>query len=167
MKKLIPFLLLLIFSFGVEAKIISTLDLKSDKIGNVLIFISKDCPCSQGNLSYINKLAQEFSDYNFIAIHSKKNTSNDEVEKYVQEKNLSFNIVNDSDLKIANTYKALKTPHAFILKGNEIVYNGGITNTTMPDNAKEFFLKDALTSMKHNGKPDKAETKTLGCFISR
>jgi len=156
-----------IFSLGVDAKIITTLELKKNKIGNVLIFVSKDCPCSLSNLSYINNLASEFTDYNFVGIHSKKDIGNDEVQAFIQNNNLSFDIINDSDLKIANTYKALKTPHAFILKNEEIVYNGGITNSTMPENAKELFLHDALMSMKAKGRPDKSETKTLGCFISR
>lgn len=157
----------IICSFSAHAKIVSTLELKTNKIGNVLIFISKDCPCSKGNLSYINSLANEFSEFNFVAIHSKKNVSNEEVQKYLQDKNLSFDIINDSNLKIADTYKALKTPHAFILKGDSVVYNGGITNTTMPENAKEFYLRDALLSIKATGKPTKSETRTLGCFISR
>lgn len=156
-----------IFSISLEAKIVSSLELKKDKVGNVLIFISKDCPCSKGNLNYINQLVLDYPDYNFVAVHAKKDVSSKDVQAYIQNNKLNFDIVNDADLKIANVYNALKTPHAFILKGNEIVYNGGITNSTMPEHAKEFFLKDALESMKKNGRPDKAETKTLGCFITR
>lgn len=156
-----------IFSFSLKAKIVSSLELKKDKVGNVLIFISKDCPCSKGNLNYINQLVLDYPDYNFVAVHTKKDVSSKDVQAYIQDKKLNFDIVNDADLKIANVYNALKTPHVFILKGDEIVYNGGITNSTMPEHAKEFFLKDALESMKKNGKPDKAETKTLGCFITR
>ena len=120
----------IICSFSIDAKIVSTLELNTTRIGIVLIFISKDCPCSKGNLSYINSLAKEFTDFNFVAIHSKKNVSNEEVQTYLQDKNLSFDTVNDSSLKLADTYMALKTPHAFILKGDTVVYNGGITNTT-------------------------------------
>jgi hypothetical protein len=161
------FLFLAILISRAEAKIVTGLELKQNKIANVLIFISRDCPCSKANLGYINKLAQEFTDYNFVAIHAKKNSTNEQLEEYLQDKKFSIDIVNDSDLKLANTYKALKTPHAFIIKGNDVLYNGGITNSTMPEYAKEFFLRDALASMKKNGKPDKSETKTLGCFIAR
>ena len=154
-------------SYSLQAKLIQSFELNKNKIGNVLIFISKDCPCSKGNLSYVDNLSIQFPNYQFIGIHSKKNSSNDEVLHYIQDKNLHFDVYNDFDLKLANTYKALKTPHAFILKGNEVVYNGGITNTTMPDNAKEHFLKEALLSMTKTGKPDRAETRTLGCFIVR
>ena len=146
---------------------VPSLELKNNAIGNVLIFISKDCPCSKANLSYINNLAIEFNEFNFVAIHSKKHVSNEEVQNYLQDKNLSFDLINDSDLKLADIYKALKTPHAFIVKNNTVIYNGGITNTTMPENAKEHFLRDALLSIKTTGKPTKSETRTLGCFISR
>ena len=161
------FIITFFLSFSLQAKLIQSFELNNNKKGNVLIFISKDCPCSKGNLSYIDTLSIQFPDYRFIGIHSKKNSSDDEVLHYIEDKNLHFDVYNDSDLKLANTYKALKTPHAFILKGNEVVYNGGITNTTIPDNAKEHFLKEALTSMSKSGKPDRAETRTLGCFIVR
>lgn len=160
-------LAILFFTLNSEARLLSKLELKKDKLGNVLIFISKDCPCSKGNLDYINKLASEFNDYQFIAIHSKKNASDALVESYLQDKKLNFDVINDSDLKLADTYHALKTPHAFILRGQEIVYNGGITNTTMPENAKEAFLKDALMDIRKSGVPHKKETRTLGCFIAR
>ncbi|RPJ66213.1 MAG: hypothetical protein EHM20_17550 [Alphaproteobacteria bacterium] len=142
--------------------------LKNTAHPTVVIFISKDCPCSKGNLDYINQLSLEYKNMNFIGIHSKKNTLPEDVLAYLQDKKLNFEIYNDSDLKITDLFKALKTPHAFIVSTNgEVVYNGGVSNSTFPKNAKEFFLKDALTDIQNNKLPSKAETKTLGCFIVR
>lgn len=134
----------------------------------VLIFISKDCPCSKGNFSYINELSINYPEFKFIVVHSKKGTSVSEVRSYLSDKKVNFEVINDSNLSIASRLNALKTPHAFILnlKG-DVIYNGGVTNSTFPENAKEFFLKNALEDLKNNRPIAKNETKTLGCFIAR
>lgn len=159
--------LLILFSVVGECKLIQQLELKKDKLANVLIFVSKDCPCSNANLSYVNKLVDEFNDFNFIAVHSKKNTTDSQLQDYLKNNQVAFDLINDADLKIADTYQALKTPHAFILTKEKVVYNGGITNTTNPKNAKMFYLKEALEDIRNGRAPIKAETRTLGCFIAR
>jgi peroxiredoxin len=134
----------------------------------VLIFLSKDCPCSKGNLGYINDLSKTYPNFKFIGIHSKKGTSLNAVKDYLNDKKVNFEILNDSNLSIANKFNALKTPHIFILnpKG-EIIYTGGVSNSTFPENAKELFLKNALEDLKNNRPIAKNETKSLGCIISR
>ena len=128
-------------AYSINKEVSQVISLQNGKLSTVAIFLSKDCPCSKGNLDYINELSKEFPEFQFIGIHSKKNTSNDEIKSYLKDKPLHFDIYNDSDLKIADLFKALKTPHAFILNPQgEIVYNGGITNSTFPKNAKEFFF---------------------------
>ena len=181
MKKIFSFCLLLcslplfaginldkISLFSLKKNAIETLALKDSATPTVVIFLSKDCPCSKGNLDYINQLAKEFKEFHFIGVHSKRNSTPSDIISYLQDKKLNFDIYNDSDLKIADQFKALKTPHAFIVstKG-DVIYAGGITNTTFPENAKEFFLKDALIEIKNNKIPTKTETRTLGCFIVR
>ncbi len=155
-------------AFSLKKNASDSINLKNTSNPTVVIFISKDCPCSKGNLDYINQLSLEYKDIHFIGIHSKKNTPPEEVSAYLQDKKLNFDVYNDNDLKITDLFKALKTPHAFIVSTNgEIVYNGGITNSTFPKNAKEFFLKDALDDIQNHKLPTKPETKTLGCFIVR
>lgn len=144
------------------------IQLAKTNMPTVVIFLSKDCPCSQGNLDYLNQLSLEFKNIHFIGIHSKKKSTAKEINAYLQDKNLNFDIYNDHDLKIADQFKALKTPHAFIVSTEGVViYNGGITNTTFSKNAKEFYLKDALLDVQNHKLPSKAETRTLGCFIER
>ena len=161
-------LMLIIFSEQEsEAKLISDLVLDQKKGATVLIFISKDCPCSKGNLPYLNTLVKDFSDFQFIAIHSKKNASDDEVLNYLQNNQLDFDVVNDKDLVIANKYKALKTPHVFIIKNDTTLYSGGVTNSTMPEKARDHYLYEALNQIKNKQALSRNNTKTLGCFIVR
>lgn len=147
---------------------IQTIELAGSPKAHVIMFLSKDCPCSKGNLDYLNNLSREFKDFSFIGVHSKKGSNAEEVNAYLQDKKLNFDVVNDSDLKIADQFKALKTPHVFVVntKG-EVVYNGGVTNTTFPENAKEHFLKTTLTELQNHKEISRPETRTLGCFIAR
>ncbi len=155
-------------AFSLKTNSNELISFKNTPRPTVVIFLSKDCPCSKGNLDYINQLSIEFKDIRFIGIHSKRNSTSEDITGYLQDKKLNFEIYNDSDLKIADNFKALKTPHAFIVNTEgAVVYNGGITNTTFPKNAKEFFLKNALLDIENHKQPAIAETRTLGCFIMR
>lgn len=157
-----------ITSYSLKKNANESISLKNADVPTVVVFLSKDCPCSKGNLDYLNQLSLEFKNFRFIGIHSKKDSKSEEIAAYLQDKKLNFDVYNDSDLKVTDQFKALKTPHVFIVNTNgEIIYNGGITNTTFPQNAKEFFLKDALNDIQNNKTPAKPETKTLGCFIQR
>lgn len=144
------------------------IDLPTKDHYSVVIFISKDCPCSKGNLSYINELSKNYPEIKFFGIHAKKGSTTEQLKNYLSDKSLNFEVVNDPEMKMTKQFEALKTPHAFIInpKG-EIIYNGGITNSTFPENAKTFFLKDRLEEIKNHKPLSMSESKTLGCFIVR
>lgn len=134
----------------------------------VVFFISKDCPCSKGNFDYLNELSRAYPEFKFLGVHSQKGIDEKEVKKYLSDKNIYFEILVDLDLAIAKKFNALKTPHVFILNlAGELIYSGGVTNSTFPKNAKDFYLKNALEDLKNHRKISKSETRTLGCFIVR
>ena len=134
----------------------------------VLIFISKTCPCTQQNIPYINELAKDFPNIDFIGIHSVKTTTQKDIDDILSQHHPKFSIVNDKDLKIANILKANRTPQAIILNDkNEVLYNGGITNRTNPKNADKLYLKNALAEIAINKEVTEKETRSLGCVIIR
>lgn len=166
--------LLLLISFHAFSSIkeIKGYSFKENKVvlrkADVIIFLNKDCPCSGSNLEYLSSLTKEFPEFTFIGIHANKDVKQSEAEEFYKDMNLSFEILNDTNLEMANTFNALKTPHVFILdKKGEIIYNGGVTNKTSPARAKNFYLKDALIDIKNGNNPKLSETKTLGCYIAR
>lgn len=176
--KYLFFIILLISNVSAAINNISGFSITSNKnisieIDNVnhpivAIFISKDCPCSKGNLNYIESLSKNYPEFKFIGIHAMKDAKIEEVKNYLKDKNISFEILTDEDLKLTDKFKALKTPHAFIVntKG-EIVYNGGISNSTFPEDAKVFYLKNALEDLKNKRPIALSESKAMGCFIVR
>ena len=96
----------------------------------------------------------------------------DENEKttqaYFKSVNLPFAVIEDSEAKLADTFKAFKTPHAFILsKENQILYEGGVTSSAKAHQASHFHLRDALLDLTSGKEIKVKEVRTLGCMISR
>jgi hypothetical protein len=134
----------------------------------VLVFLNRTCPCTQQNIPYINKLVTEFPDIEFIGVHSKKGSTLKEVNEVIESYKPQFPVIDDNKLEIANILKANRTPQVFILNSkNEIVYNGGVTDRTNPDNAKQTYLKNALSELAANKPISEKETRSLGCIILR
>ena len=143
-------------------------DLEKAKKGTVLFFLSSSCPCSNSHLPHLEDLKKEFSQFSFIGVHSHRSATKEKTQQYFGKKKLSFPILFDSNLKIANLYKAVKTPHVFILgKKGEILFHGGITNSVSFKAAKKFYLKNALLDIQKGKRPQKSFARALGCYISR
>lgn len=134
----------------------------------VLVFLNRTCPCTQQNIPYLNKLAQEFPEVEFIGVHSKKGGTLQEIKEVVEVYKPEFPVIDDNNLVIANLLKANRTPQAFILsESNEILYNGGVTDRTNPTNASKTYLKNALAEVNSHKEITEKETRSLGCVIIR
>ena len=136
--------------------------------GVVLIFLSAKCPCSNNHIQEIKTLAQEYPTFQFLAIHSNTDESEALAEPYFKALNLDFAVLNDPDAKIADLLKAFKTPHSFVISNSgQILYKGGVSNSSNPAKADQHLLKEALEDTL-NGKPVRTpEGRTLGCMITR
>lgn len=120
------------------------------------------------NIDYLENLSHEFKNYTFIAIHSNANENIEKAKQYFLEKKISFDVVSDNHSYWANILKAHRTPHSYIIdKLGNIVYQGGISDSSNPSKASAFYLKSALTNFQ-NGKPIiPSQTRVLGCKIQR
>jgi len=150
-------------------------DLNSQSLKyTVILFLSSRCPCSN---SHINEIKELYSLYgspsniamaNFVAIHSNQNETQQEAEKYFQKNNIKFPVISDVDAKIADIFKAFKTPHVFVLNNHaEIIYRGGVSSSQhFSENVKKY-LRDVLFDLSKGEKPRWTETRSLGCVILR
>lgn len=137
--------------------------------GQVVVFLSSVCPCSDSHVEELKKLFNDFPDFSFVGVHSNMDEKKEATLEYFKKLNLPFPIIRDSDLKIANQFKAYKTPHAFVLSKQQEhpVYEGGVSNSKSFENADRNFLREALINIA-NHKPVKTpKGRTLGCVISR
>lgn len=138
------------------------------KKNKVLVFLSKTCPCTQQNIPYINELAKNYPDIEFIGVHSVRNATPADIEEIRKNYKAEFTIIDDHDLKMADALKANRTPQTFLLdENNDVLYSGGVTERTNPYNAKKLYLKNALAQLSAHEEITEKETRSLGCVILR
>jgi hypothetical protein len=143
-------------------------ELKAGGKGSVLVFLSAECPCSNSHIEILKKLAKDFPHFTFLAVHSNQNESLRETKEYFQKAALPFPVIQDAGAKIADEYKALKTPHAFLLAPNgSILYKGGVTSSANGPSADTQYLRDALAEVEAGKTVSRPVGRTLGCVISR
>lgn len=136
------------------------------KLGNVIVFVSSRCPCSNSHLPYLQQLSNKYSDFQFTLVHSNQDEPNLEARNYFA--NSKIPVLDDKEAHLANELMASKTPHAFVLDANgRILYQGGVTNSSLFQTAKTFFLEDALKDIRASRPVEIPEGRTLGCVISR
>lgn len=134
----------------------------------VLIFLSTECPNSQAHIAEIKKLAEKYPDFLFAAVHANANESLEGARLYFQRLKLPFTVLQDEHGVLADRFKALKTPQAYVVSPEGgILYQGGVTDSAKPETAKEFFLQNALEDIKKGESVKVAEGRVLGCVISR
>lgn len=136
--------------------------------GLVVVFLSARCPCSKSHVNELGLLSKEYPEFSFVGVHSNVDETREITQAYFQEANLRFPIIQDRDAKIADEFKALKTPHAFVLRAKgEFLYQGGVSNSKDCEKADRKFLREALEDLHRKKAVRTAEGRTLGCAISR
>ena len=140
------------------------------KNGTVLIFISVQCPVSNGYNERMEKLAQDYKakGINVVGINSNATEDADAVKNHASEKHLTFAILKDAGNKVADKLGANRTPEAYLLDANnKLVYHGRIDNSQDPAKIESNDLRNAMDSLLA-GKPiEKSEAKAFGCTIKR
>jgi peroxiredoxin len=140
------------------------------KNGTVLLFISVQCPVSNGYNERMEKLAQDYKakGINVIGINSNSTEDAAAVKNHAAEKNLTFVILKDAGNKIADKLGATRTPEAYLLDANnKLVYHGRIDNSQNPAQIESNDLRSAIDALLA-GKPiEKTEAKAFGCSIKR
>lgn len=144
------------------------IDPKKSEKATVVVFLSAKCPCSKSHEPALTKLAEEFPEFRFVAVHSNSDEDENLSAFHFKESGLSFPVVQDKGAKIANAFGALKTPHAYIVgKSGECLFNGGVDDSKMADKATKHYLKQALVDIRLGREPQEKEVRTLGCIIKR
>ncbi len=140
----------------------------ADKKGMVVVFLSAKCPCSNSHNIELRDLAQNYKEFNFVAIHSNFDEGKELSKPYFEKAAFPFPVIEDEKAKLADQLQALKTPHAYIFASNgDVLYQGGVSNSKDCAKADRKFLREALEDL-HSAKQVKTpEGRTLGCAISR
>lgn len=135
----------------------------------VVVFLSAKCPCSASHEPVLKDLASQYSKegIEFVAVHSNQNEPTALAQDHFHSAGLGFPVLEDRGAKIADQFKALKTPHAYILQNGKIVYEGGVDDSSDAAEAKDHFLAKALAEIKEGKPVTLSKTRALGCQIKR
>jgi thiol-disulfide isomerase/thioredoxin len=140
----------------------------------VLLFLTTDCPISNGYVPELNRIKESYSPRGiaFYAVQGDATIALDEVRKHVNDFGYTFPYLLDPKESLAAYTGATTTPEAAVLSPRgELLYLGRIDNR-LQDYGKqrlqitEFDLRDALDAILA-GKPVlRARTRALGCAIT-
>jgi peroxiredoxin len=143
--------------------------LKGEK-ATVLIFISTQCPVSNGYNERMEKLAADYKakGVNVIGINANAPESLDDIKAHAARNNLTFTILKDAGSHVADQLGATNTPEAFLLDATgKLVYRGRIDNSRSGQAINSNDLRDAIEATLA-GKPiANSFVRAFGCSIKR
>ena len=140
------------------------------KNGAVLIFVSVQCPISNGYNERMTKLAEDYGarGISVIGINANNNESADAVKAHAAEKHLGFTILKDPGNKVADLLGAQHTPEAYYLDAsNKLLYHGRIDNSVNPEKVETHDLREALDQVLTGKAIAKPTSLAFGCSIKR
>ncbi len=141
----------------------------------VLLFVTTDCPLSNGYVPEFNRLAAAYAGKGlvFYAVQGDATIAADEVRRHVKEFGYRFPYLLDPQESLATITGATTTPEAAVLSpGGELLYLGRIDNR-LEDYGKrriqvtEFDLRNALDAIVSGKAVSRPRTKPFGCAIVR
>lgn len=138
----------------------------------VVCFIGTECPLAKLYSGRLDRLAEKFSDVDFIAVSSNQQDSIADLKKFRERFRVSIPIVKDIGNRVADQFNAERTPEVFLVNGNlDTLYRGRIDDQYQPGIAKPKPNRDdlliAITEHLSNHPISVPETEVDGCLIGR
>jgi peroxiredoxin len=147
-------------------------DLKSYQ-GNkavVLMFISTQCPVSNGYNDRMASLAKDYTGKGVavVGINANKQESTDEIARHAKEHGFPFPVLKDEGNVQADHFGAQVTPEVYVYDSSwTLRYHGRIDDDRRGDNVKSQDLRNALDAVLSGKDVAVTETKAFGCTIKR
>jgi thioredoxin-related protein len=143
--------------------------------GLLVIFSCNTCPYVKLSESRIKDVAQlaRANKVGIVLINSNEAQRGDEdsfdaMKKYATAQGYDFSYVLDKNSVVANAFGATRTPHVFLFDKKGLAYRGAIDdNIKDVKDAKEHFLKDAITAVATGKAVKTNSSKSVGCSIKR
>lgn len=136
----------------------------------VVVFLSSQCPCSQGYDSRLRELAQEYQakKVRFVGINASSVEAVPEVAAHAVRSKLPFPILKDPRQVVMHRLDARITPEVFVADSLGFVrYHGRIDDNRATSLVRRHDLREALDDLVAGRRPLHAETRIFGCAIPR
>jgi peroxiredoxin len=151
------------------------LDQNDDKRVRVFVFLSTECPISNGYLKTLNevraKIALTGKAVGFFGVVSDPTVTRSAVAKHFEEFKAEFPVLFDASGLLAGVLKPSHVPESFVLdRDGKLVYRGAVDNAweaigrRRPQAEQTYLLDAVLASVA--GKPVAvSKTNPVGCLI--
>jgi peroxiredoxin len=139
----------------------------------VLIFMANRCPTAR---VYTERLKTIQNDYSPRGVQLLGINSDNQyflpletlgvMAQVFTERDLNFPYLKDLDQKVAKSYGALVTLHAFVLdKNRRLRYRGRVDDSRDPQKVEKSDLRDAIEEILNNKEVTVTETRPFACSI--
>ena len=142
-----------------------------DHRGKIVIinFWSAECPHSARTDGLILDLLEGWhGEVELLSVAANQNESVQMVGEAANARHVP-NILIDAQHVVADQYKAMTTPHVFVLDREGVLrYRGAVDDVTFRRReASQSFLRDAVEALLKGEIPERTETPAYGCTIVR
>ena len=144
--------------------------LSEEKVATVVLFLATQCPIATDYAERIVVLVKSYDEkrVRFIGINSNKQETIKEIAEYSEKYGFEFPVLKDPENKIADYFRARRTPEVFLLDAERVLrYAGAIDNS--PKVPTKHYLQDALDLVISGKDIPKSlkKTRAVGCTIKR
>jgi hypothetical protein len=144
-----------------------------DHAATVLLFISPDCPISNGYAREITRIAVAYEPKGVAVygVHADPRVSADAARKHASEYGYDFPVLLDPEQTLARHVGATATPQAAVLdRAGNVVYLGRIDDRFVGfgrsrEQPTSHELRDALDAVTEGRAVPKSTAPTIGCEI--
>jgi peroxiredoxin len=138
---------------------------------NVLVFISRDCPCLAAHDNRLRELATTFAPQGvkFIAIDSEVGGTPEIEAAEARKRQYPFPVVVDTGARLANQLGAEFATYTVIMnRAGQVLYRGGIDSDKqkLHDDAT-MYVRDALADLTTGKALRRREGTALGCMLRK
>jgi hypothetical protein len=138
---------------------------------NVLVFISRDCPCVAAHDDRLRELATVFADrgVRFFAIDAEVGASPAIAALEMARRRYPFPVVVDTGAALAERMGAEYATYTVVLgRGGQVLYRGGIDSDKQRLHPEAtLFLREALDDLTAGKPPRRADSTALGCALRK
>jgi peroxiredoxin len=150
-----------------------SLDQNDTKRVRAFVFLSTECPVSNGYTKTLNELHTKLSrkGVDLFGVVADSSVTRTQATKHFAEFKTTFPILFDASGLLLQALKPSHVPEAFVLdRDGRLVYRGAIDNAweaigRRRPKAEKEFLADAVTAALGGKEVAVAETKPVGCLI--
>ena len=135
----------------------------------IINFWSVECPHSERTDRHLLSLLERWDEeVVLLSIAANRNESIQQLEEASKARRIPKVLI-DTEHVVADLYRAVTTPHVFVLDREGILrYRGAVDDVTFRQKkVTRFFLEEAVETLLEGELPAMSETPAYGCAIVR